>query len=50
LLGAVLVLLADVVARTVVVPAELPIGILTAVFGAPFFLGLLLRRRAAGSL
>lgn len=50
LLGAVLVLIADMVARTVVAPAELPIGILTAGFGAPFFLLLLLRRRAAGSL
>lgn len=45
LLGATLVLLADVVARTVVVPAELPIGIVTAVLGAPFFLALLLKRR-----
>lgn len=49
LLGAVLVLLADMAARTVVAPAELPIGILTAALGAPFFLALLLRRRAAGS-
>lgn len=49
LLGAVLVLMADLAARTVVVPAELPIGILTAALGAPFFLALLLRRRAAGS-
>jgi iron complex transport system permease protein len=50
LLGAVLVLTADMVARTVVAPAELPIGILTAGLGAPFFLLLLLRRRAAGGL
>lgn len=50
LIGAVLVLLADLAARTVVTPAELPIGILTAALGAPFFLALLLRRRAAGSL
>ncbi len=33
-------------ARTIVAPAELPIGILTAGLGAPFFLALLLRRRA----
>lgn len=45
LLGAVLLLLADMVARTVASPAELPIGILTAALGAPFFLWLLLRRR-----
>ncbi len=41
MLGAALVLLADSVARTVVQPAELPLGVLTAVVGAPFFLVLL---------
>jgi len=45
LLGASLLLLADAVSRTIVAPAELPIGIITAVFGAPFFLWVLLRRR-----
>ena len=45
LLGASLLLLADVVSRTVVAPAELPIGIVTAAVGAPFFLWILLRRR-----
>ena len=45
LLGASLLLLADAVSRTVVVPAELPIGIVTAAVGAPFFLWILLRRR-----
>ncbi|WP_374339943.1 FecCD family ABC transporter permease [Methyloversatilis sp.] len=43
--GAALVVLADTAARTWVAPAELPIGVLTALFGAPFFL-MLLRRRA----
>ncbi len=45
--GAALMVAADCVARTVVIPAELPIGILTAVFGAPIFLWLLvnLKRR-----
>lgn len=47
LLGGALLLGADVVARTVVSPAELPLGVVTAGFGAPFFLWLLLRRRAA---
>lgn len=42
--GAVLLLSADILARTLVAPAELPIGILTAALGAPFFLWLLLRR------
>jgi iron complex transport system permease protein len=45
-LGAILLLAADTVARVIVAPAELPIGIVTAVFGAPFFLFLLLRQRA----
>lgn len=45
LLGAVLVVAADLVARTVVVPAELPLGIVTAMVGGPFFLVLLLRTR-----
>jgi iron complex transport system permease protein len=44
LLGAALLVAADTVARTVAAPAELPIGILTAAIGAPFFLWLLLRR------
>lgn len=45
LLGATLLLLADAVSRTIVAPAELPIGIITALFGAPFFLWILLRQR-----
>ncbi len=44
LLGATLLTGADLMARTMVAPAELPIGILTAAIGAPFFLWLLLRR------
>lgn len=43
--GALLVLLADTAARTAAAPAELPIGLLTAAVGGPFFLALLLRRR-----
>jgi iron complex transport system permease protein len=46
LLGAALLLAADLAARTVVAPAELPIGIVTALLGAPCFLWLLLRDRA----
>lgn len=45
LLGASLLLLADLFARTVVIPAELPIGIVTSLVGGPFFLWLLLRGR-----
>ncbi|NNM72876.1 FecCD family ABC transporter permease [Enterovirga aerilata] len=44
LLGAALLVAADMVARVAVAPAELPIGIVTALIGAPYFLWLLLRR------
>lgn len=43
--GAVLLLVADMISRTIVAPAELPIGIVTAVIGGPFFLYILLRNR-----
>lgn len=49
LLGATLLLGADLLARTVIVPAELPIGIVTALVGGPFFIWLLLRQRRAWS-
>ena len=39
--GACLLLLADMLARTLVAPAELPIGVITAAIGAPFFIYLL---------
>ena len=42
--GAALLLLADSFARTVAAPAELPIGVVTALIGAPVFLFLLLGR------
>ncbi|WP_420414969.1 FecCD family ABC transporter permease [Roseibium sp.] len=45
LLGACLLIAADTLARTIVAPAELPIGIITAFVGAPFFLWILLRNR-----
>jgi iron complex transport system permease protein len=44
-LGATLMLAADTCARTMAAPAEVPIGILTALVGAPFFLAVLLRQR-----
>ncbi|WP_071871805.1 FecCD family ABC transporter permease [Atopomonas hussainii] len=46
LAGASLLLLADVLARLLVAPAEMPIGVLTALIGAPFFLYLLVKGRA----
>lgn len=45
LAGASLLLFADLIARLALAPAELPIGIVTAFLGAPFFLYLLLRGR-----
>jgi len=45
LLGAVMLLLADMISRTLIAPAELPIGIVTAMIGGPFFLWILLRNR-----
>jgi len=50
LLGAGLLAFADLAARTIVAPAELPLGIVTALIGAPFFLYLLLQRSRAGIL
>jgi iron complex transport system permease protein len=46
LLGATLLVGADIFARIIVAPSELPIGIVTATLGAPFFIWLLLRRGA----
>lgn len=45
LLGASLLIGADIIARLIVAPAELPIGIITAILGAPVFLLILLRSR-----
>ena len=50
LLGAILLVGADLLARTIAVPAEVPIGIVTALVGGPFFLYLLLRDRTKGHL
>mgnify|MGYP001277918224 CR=1 FL=1 len=50
LLGASLLLLADVGARLLIAPAELPLGIITALLGAPFFLALLMRAQRRGGV
>jgi iron complex transport system permease protein len=44
--GAILLVLADVVARVILAPQQLPVGIVTAMIGAPFFLWVLKRARA----
>ena len=43
LFGAAFLVACDVVARTVMAPVELPVGIITAMIGGPFFLWLLVR-------
>ena len=43
LVGAVLMLLADIISRTLLAPNEIPVGIVAAVIGAPYFLYLLAR-------
>ncbi len=43
--GGALLVVCDTIARTLLAPTELPVGILTALLGGPFFLGLLLTRR-----
>jgi iron complex transport system permease protein len=44
LFGATFLIGCDLLARTLLRPLELPVGIVTAIIGAPFFLWLLLRR------
>ncbi|MEO0443607.1 MAG: iron ABC transporter permease [Pseudomonadota bacterium] len=46
--GALLLVLADTLARTVMAPTELPAGLLTALIGVPFFISLLQRRYVYG--
>jgi len=48
LFGAAFLVLADTVARTVLAPSELPLGVVTAVIGAPVFVMILSVRRAEG--
>lgn len=45
LVGAIFLVVADTIARTILAPAELPVGIITALAGAPFFLYLLRRQQ-----
>lgn len=45
--GAVFLILADLLARCLAPPVEIPLGIITALFGAPFFLFLLVRNKKA---
>ncbi|MBB5132458.1 iron complex transport system permease protein [Thermocatellispora tengchongensis] len=49
LLGALLVSLADTLGRTVIAPAQVPAGLVTALIGTPYFVWLLWRSRARGA-
>jgi iron complex transport system permease protein len=49
LLGAVIVVLADLLARRLLAPTELPVGVLTAAVGAPYLIWLIVRGRPAGA-
>jgi len=47
ILGGSLLVLTDLLARTLVSPSELPVGAITALIGAPFFAWVYFRRRKA---
>ncbi len=47
LVGGIFMIFADTIARTIISPTEVPVGIITAMFGAPFFLYLLLKKKKA---
>jgi iron complex transport system permease protein len=50
LAGAALLLLSDLIARTIAAPAEIPIGVITSLIGTPFFIWLLMRDKRKMSL
>jgi iron complex transport system permease protein len=45
LLGAILLLLSDTVGRVLIQPVEIPVGVMTAIMGGPFFIFLLRRQK-----
>ncbi len=47
LAGAVFLILCDTIARTVIAPSEIPVGVVTSLFGAPYFIYLLCREKKA---
>ncbi len=49
LIGGGFLIVCDTVARTVIAPTQLPVGIITALLGGPFFLFILVRSRCSGS-
>jgi iron complex transport system permease protein len=47
LFGGVFLTLCDMLARTLIAPAEMPVGIITALLGGPFFIWLLLEKSSS---
>jgi iron complex transport system permease protein len=47
LAGAIVLVVADLLARIILAPVEIPVGIVTALAGGPFFLWILLRKERA---
>lgn len=45
LVGAIFLIISDTLARTIAAPIEIPVGVITALFGAPFFIFLLIKQR-----
>ena len=45
LIGGIFMIFADTIARTIISPMEIPVGIITAMFGGPFFIYLLRKRK-----
>jgi iron complex transport system permease protein len=45
LLGAIVLIFADLLSRTILAPTELPIGIITSLLGTPLFLSILLKEK-----
>ncbi|MEH6445113.1 MAG: iron ABC transporter permease [Oceanospirillaceae bacterium] len=49
-LGALFLLVADMISRTIIAPAELPIGLITTIIGGPFFIAMVVYRARSNSL
>ncbi|MFZ5351576.1 MAG: FecCD family ABC transporter permease [Bacillota bacterium] len=46
LLGAILVIISDTIGRTIIQPAEIPVGVMTSIMGGPFFIYLLRKQKS----
>tara|TARA_B100001175_G_C19432432_1_gene601855 strand:- start:633 stop:1238 length:606 start_codon:yes stop_codon:yes gene_type:complete len=45
LLGAIILIVSDIISKTIISPAQLPIGVVTSLIGAPFFIFLILKQK-----